>query len=155
MAMTRLQCGFTGCTYVSESESEQVALLQFQSHMASHQQTQQARVATTKQKLPPIERPKLKQDINEEEWNTFYQEWKRFRRCTDIPVGQESDQLFDCCEKSLGRLLLREDPDIIEAGEEALLDAMKKMAVIKIATSVRRTKLLSLKQDHGQNIRAF
>ena len=155
MAMTRLQCGFTGCTYVSESESEQVALLQFQSHMASHQQTQQARVATTKQKLPPIERPKLKQDINEEEWNTFYQEWKRFRRCTDIPVGQESDQLFDCCEKSLGRLLLREDPDIIEAGEEALLDAMKKMAVIKIATSVRRTKLLSLKQDHGQNIREF
>lgn len=32
---------------------------------------------------------------------------------------------------------------------------MKKMAVIKIATSVRRTKLLSLKQDHGQSFREF
>lgn len=155
MATTRLQCGFTGCEYVSESATEQVALLQFQSHIASHQVPPQARVASTKQKLPPIERPKLKQDVTEEEWESFNQEWKRFKRCTDIPVGQESDQLFDCCERSLGRLLLKEDPDIIEAGEEALIDAMKKMAVIRIATSVRRTKLLSLKQDHGQNIREF
>jgi len=155
MAATRIQCGFTGCEYVSECESEQVALIQFQSHMAAHQQTPQARVATTKQKLPPIERPKLKQGITQEEWDSFNQEWKRFRRCTDIPVGQEADQLFDCCERGLGRLLLKEDPGIIEQGELALLNAMKKMAVIKIATSVRRTKLLSLQQDHGQNIREF
>ena len=33
--------------------------------------------------------------------------------------------------------------------------ALKRMAVIKIATSVRRTKLLTLKQDHGQSIREF
>jgi hypothetical protein len=74
MVATRLQCGFTGCEYVSESESEQVALLQFQSHMASHQQAPQARPASTKQKLPAIVRPKLKQDITEEEWETFKQE---------------------------------------------------------------------------------
>ena len=155
MAVTRIQCGFTDCEYVSESQSEQVALIQFQSHMAAHQQPPQARVATTKQKLPPIERPKLKQDVTKEEWESFNQDWKRFSRCTDIPTGQEADQLFDCCERGLGRLLLKEYPDIIEAGETALLDAMKKMAVIKIATSVRRTKLLSLQQDHGQNIREF
>ena len=155
MVATRLQCGFTGCEYVSESESEQVALLQFQSHMASHQQAPQARPASTKQKLPAIVRPKLKQDITEEEWETFKQEWKRFRRCTEIPIGQEADQLFDCCEQGLGRLLLKEDASIIEAGEEPLMVAMKAMAVIKVATSVRRTKLLSLKQDHGQNFREF
>ena len=74
MAATRIQCGFTGCEYVSECESEQVALIQFQSHMAAHQQTPQARVATTKQKLPPIERPKLKQDIIQEEWDSFNQD---------------------------------------------------------------------------------
>ena len=125
MAATRIQCGFMGCEYVSESESEQVALIQFQSHMAAHQQPPQARASTTKQKLPRIERPTLKQDVSEEEWDSFNQEWKRFRRCTDIPAGQEADQLFDCSERGLGRLLLKEDPDIIGAGEKALLDAMK------------------------------
>ena len=155
MALTRVECGFPECDYISENASEQVALMQFQSHMAVHQQSQVSRPATTKQKLPPIERPKLKQDINEEEWDTFTQEWKRFKRCTSIPMGQEADQLFDCCERSLGRLLLKEDPNIIDTGETALLGAMKKMAVIKVATSVRRTKLLSLKQDHGQSIREF
>ena len=158
MAPTQIKCAFAGCTHVSESESEQIALAQFQSHLAGHQmaahQPPQAR-APTKQKLPPIERPKIKQDVTEEEWNSFTQEWKRFKRCTEIPTGQEADQLFDCCEKGLGRLLLKEDPDIIDAGENSLLGAMQKMAVIKIATSVRRTKLLSLKQDHGQSFREF
>ena len=68
----------------------------------------------------------------------------------DIPVGQEADQLFDCCEKTLGRLVIKEKPEIIESGEEEPL-----MAVIKIATCVRRTKLLTLKQDSGQLIRKF
>ena len=97
----------------------------------------------------------MKQDITEEEWETFTQEWKRFKRCTDIPVGQEADQLFDCCEKTLGRLVIKENPEIIESGEEELLQALKRMAVIKIATCVRRTKLLTLKQDSGQLIREF
>ena len=153
MAPTQIKCAFTGCPYLAEHETEQIAVLMFQSHLASHQ-TQNA-TKSSKQKLPPIERPKLKQDITEEACNLFEQEWKRFRRCTDIPVGQEADQLFDCCEKTLGRLILREDPSIIETGEESLLRAMKRMAVIKVATSVRRTKLLSLKQDHGQAIREF
>ena len=72
MALTRVECGFTECDYISENASEQVALMQFQSHMAVHQQSQVSRPATTKQKLPPIERPKLKQDINEEEWDTLH-----------------------------------------------------------------------------------
>jgi len=152
---TRIVCGFTDCEYVSENQSETVATLQFQSHMVVHQQTQQPKVGTTKQKLPPVERPKLNQDVTEEEWESFYQDWKRFSRCTDIPAGQQADQLFNCCEKGLGRLLLKENPNVIDAGETALLEAMKSMAVIKIATSVRRTQLLSLRQDHGQNIREF
>ena len=52
-------------------------------------------------------------------------------------------QLFQCCDKSLMRLLLKENPDIIEEGEDALMMAMKRMAVLHVATSVRRTKLLS------------
>ena len=104
--------------------------------MAVHQQSPVSQPASTKQRLPPIERPTLKQDINDEEWETFTQEWKRFQRCASIPTGQEADQLFVCCEEGLGRLLLKEDPDVIDAGVDALLRAMKRMAVIKVATSI-------------------
>ena len=81
--------------------------------------------------------------------------WKSFKRCTEIPNGQEADQLFDCCDKTLGRLILKENPEVIESEEEELLQALKRMAVIKIAACVRRTWLLTLKQDHGQSIREF
>ena len=44
---------------------------------------------------------------------------------------------------------------MIAAGEKVLLEAMQKMAVIMVATSVRRANLLSQKQDHGQTCREF
>ena len=35
------------------------------------------------------------------------------------------------------------------------MEAMKRMAVIKVATSIRRTKLMSMRQEPGQSIREF
>ena len=120
----------------------------FSSHIVVHQQP--ATVNTTaKQKVPPIDRPEIKQDVTDEDWATFIAEWSRFKRCTDIPGRCIGDQLFQCCERSLGRLLIKENPDIIAAGEEALLNAMKRRAVIRIATSVRRTNLLASNPDNG------
>lgn len=154
METVQIPCQFTECTFVAKHDLETVAVAMFNSHLLTHQPQSSSR-STTKQKLPPIARPNVKQDITEEEWTAFELEWNRFKRCTDIPHGQEADQLYDCCEKGLGRLLVREDPAIVEAGEKALLDAIKRMAVIKVATSVRRTKLLSSKQDHGETFREF
>ena len=151
---TKFECGFTGCGYVSENADKEVAKLQFQSHMSFHTQPQ-AKAATSKQKLPPVARPECRQDITMEEWDSFCREFRRFKRNTDYPAGGEADQLFDCCEKALQRLLLKENPNIIEAGETELLSAIKRMAVIRVPTSVRRTNLLALRQDHGQKIREF
>ena len=109
--------------------------------------------AATKQKVPKIDRPELKQDISNEEWQSF--EWRRFKRCTEMSRSEVPDQLFQCCERSLARLLLKEDPNIIESGEDALLDAMQKMAVLHVATTVRRTNLMSLRQEHGQTFREY
>ena len=154
MVQTQIPCQYTDCQFVAEHASEAVALAIFGSHVVTHQQPATTR-APAKQKLPPIERPHIKQDVTDEDWASFIIEWRRFKRCTDIPAGQEADQLFDCCERGLGRLLIKENPDIIAAGEDELLVALKRMAVIKIATSVRRAKLLASKQDHGESIREF
>ena len=79
MAPTQIKCTFPG-DFTAEHDSEKI-------------------VKSSKQKLPPIERPKLKQDITEVEWDTFTQEWKRFKRCTEIPNGQEADQLLTAVTK--------------------------------------------------------
>ena len=97
----------------------------------------------------------MKLDSSNEDWAAFQIEWRRCKRCTQIDDRDVADQLFQCCERALGRLLLKENPDIIEAGEGSLLAAMKKMAVIKVAISVRRSNLLALKKDHGETFREF
>lgn len=152
--MSQIPCQFPDCAYVAEHASEAVAIAMFSSHIVVHQQPAIINTAT-KQKVPPIDRPEIKQDVDDEDWATFIAEWTRFKRCTDIPEHSVCDQLFQCCERSLGRLLIKESPDIIAAGEEALLHAMKRMAVIRIATSVRRANLLASKQDHGESFREF
>jgi len=140
---------------VAENASEAVAIVMLNSHLLSHQQPSHSGPGSAKQKIPPIIRPEIKQDVSDEDWSTFVAEWGNFKRCTDIPAGCDADQLFQCCERSLARLLLRENPGIISEGEANLLDAIKQMAVIKVATSVRRTNLLAVKQDHGETIREF
>ena len=66
-----------------------------------------------------------------------------------------ADQLFQCCDRPLKRLLIKENPEIIEEGEAALLKAIKRMAVLHVATSVRRTNLLTAKQENGQTFCQF
>ena len=153
MSITRIKCQFNQCEYAAEHASEAVAIAMLSSHRDVHQGSA-LRVAT-KQRVPKIDRPELKQDINDEDWQTFEAEWRRFKRCTEMGQGEIADQLFQCCDKSLSRLLLKEDPTIIEAGEDALMDAMRRMAVLHVATSVRRTNIMLLKQDHGQTFREF
>jgi len=93
--------------------------------------------------------------VSDEDWETFLAQWNHFKRCTDIPPDRIPDHLYMCCDKSLAKLVIREDPDIITKGEEELKKAIKRLAVIKIATSVRRTSLLSIKQKPGEPIREF
>ena len=150
---TTISCQYTDCEYVAEHSSEAVAIAMLTSHNNIHSGASNR--AATKQKVPKIDRPELKQDISDEEWQSFEAEWRRFKRCTEMSRSEVPDQLFQCCERSLARLLLKEDPKIIESGEDALLDAMRKMAVLHVATTVRRTNLMSLRQEHGQTFREY
>ena len=126
----------------------------FQSHLVSHSQAT-VPVSVPSQRPPPIPRPEINQDVSEEDWISFLAVWTNFKRCTDIADNQVADQLYQCCEKSLAKLLIREQPDIVTRGETELLAAMKRLAVIKIATSIRRTNLLAMKQKHGESFREF
>ena len=150
----KIPCQFPGCEVEIEHTSEAVAVAMFQSHVVSHSQvTTSAKVPS--QRLPPIPRPEVKQNISEEDWISFMAEWTNFKHFTEIGDNPIPDQLYQCCDKNLAKLLIREQPDIVSRGEKDLLAAMKKLAVIHIATSVRRTNLLALKQKHGETFREF
>ena len=153
--MLQIPCQIPRCTYIAEHASEAVVIALLGSHNNVHQQPVSTSHMLTKQKVPRIERPELKQDITDEDWYSFEVEWQRFKWCTDIPAGDVADQLFQCCDRALGRLLLKENPAAIQDGETALMVAIKIMAVIHVATSVRRANLLATKQDHGESIREY
>ena len=42
-------------------------------------------------KLPPIVRPVVKQDIDDEEWATFVEEWTPFKRCKSMSEESAAD----------------------------------------------------------------
>ena len=132
--MPEIPCQFTGCGFKAVNESEQVAIVMFNSHVLIHQggaPTVPKNSSTPK--LPPIPRPEIRQDVSEEDWATFLTEWEHFKRCAEIPDARVSEHLLYCCETSLKRLVVREDADVVSMGEEELKAAIKRLAVIKIA----------------------
>ena len=131
--VTSICCQGSECSYGAEHESEAVAIAMLTSHSQNHQGTTSNAVASSsKQKVPKIDRQEVKQDLSDEDWQSFEAEWKRFKRCTEMRNEEVADQLFQCCDKSLMRLLLKENPDIIEKGEDALMMAMRRMAVLHV-----------------------
>ena len=113
----KLKCQFTGCTYEAEHESEACAIVYLQSHRDTHRSA--SAQSRTQIKAPKIARPELKQDISAEEWYSFVEEWKTFKRIVSIPESELADQLYQCCDRPLCRLLLKENPDIVADGETA------------------------------------
>ena len=154
--MPEIPCQYTGCSFKAVHDSEQVAIVIFNSHVLIHRGGDPSQSnSSTAQKLPPIPRPEIRQDVSEEDWSTFLAEWDHFKRCTEIPDTRASDHLYQCCEMSLRRLLVREDPGIVSKTEDEVKGAIKRLAVIRIANSVRRTTLLTAKQKHGEPYREF
>ena len=114
-------------------------------------------VATTPhiRRAPKVDRPLLKLDIPEEEWNAFIAKWVRFKSSWEIADTGRVTQLVECCEDKLRDLLLKERPEANTDTEESVLTSLKALAVIRTAECVRRAKLMASRQEHGQSVRDF
>jgi hypothetical protein len=76
-----------------------------------------------------------------------------FKRGTSLTTGETTHHLFQCSDEKLGNDILRSYPNAVSGTETALLTAIKQLAVTLV--TVRRSDLLSMKQDHGENVRSF
>lgn len=150
--MPVISCPFPDCDYSSDDVDAIAGAAQLNIHALTHSNI---RPTSTKQKPPKIDRPRLSRGTTEEEWCMFVKRWNLFKRGTDIPNGQVTTQLWQCCETELEDDLFKDIDDIQTVDEQNLMAAMKRLAVISTATSVRKTDLLTMRQDHGQPIRSF
>ena len=151
--MAGVQCPFPDCTYETGSTDVGLSTAQLNIHALTHAQARST--VDVRQKPPKIDRPTIDRGMSEEDWNLFVKKWSLFKNGTNIPAGQVTTQLWQCCERQLEADLFQEENDITIISEESLLKSIKRLAVIKVAASGRRAKLLSLKQDHGQAVRSF
>ena len=108
-----------------------------------------------KQKAPKLSRPSISSESTEETWNAFKARWDLFKRGTQLTPQEVTQQLFQCCDNILGNNLLRGDPNIVSRTEDDLVTAIKRLAVIPVAISVRRSDLLAVQQCDGESVRSF
>ena len=154
--MPAIGCPYPDCAFVTDDVDAVVAAALLTIHNNTHVNTGNAAApADTRQKAPKIDRPTVTHGSTEEAWNAFLARWDMFKRGTRLTVGETIQQLFQCCDGDLGDNILRSNPDATRGTENELLAAIKRLAVTPVAISVRRSDLLSIKQDHGENVRSF
>ena len=148
--MVNLRCEAAGCSEVKTAEDMPTCIALMQLHQKNvHDQPE------TRQKPPEIARPTLQQGISEEDWEAFTRRWALFCRETKLPTDRIPAQLMACCELQLEAALFRQDPSVASKCEADILDAMKQLAVMRVALSTRRATLLQTCQDHGEHVRQY
>lgn len=99
---------------------------------------------------PKLERPRVNIGVSTEEWNLFTRRWEVFRTGSGIDDESAPSQLFQCAENELDDSLLKANPQAASTTLPDLLDAMRSLAVILVATDVLRTELLQLRQERDE-----
>ena len=157
--MVIVGCSVPTCEFTTPDVSEALAIALLQNHGLAHQTTPtpSAEPAATTQtpRAPALERPKIDVGVSTEDWNVFVRRWHVFRTGSGITDATAPAQLFQCAGPQLGDNILKTNPDAISDNLPQLLETMRSLAVIPIATSVLRTELLQLQQERDEPFRSF
>ena len=164
--MPAIPCSAEGCTYVTDDFEVAAAVEQLKIHANDKHRAPTptpppqalapaAATGDVRQKPPKLNRPTISRGTTEEEWSIIKRKWAIYKTTMNIPNDQIATQLWQCCDDDLTSDLFRDIPNIATIAEDDLLAAIKCLAVVSVATTVRKTELLSLRQDYAQPIRLF
>ena len=142
-------CPYPDCAFVTDNVDSNVGAPFLMIHNNTHVNAGNTNT-DTRQKDPKIDRPTVTQGSTEENWNAFLARWDMFKRGTRLTAGETVQQLFQSCDGDLGDNILRSNPDATRGTEDELIAAIKRLAVTPVAISVRRSDLLSVKQDQNE-----
>ncbi len=147
-------CPVPNCTFATEDVADAVAAVFLILHNNFHKGPTPAPVQHRK-KVPQLDRPRIAGGSTEETWNTFSARWTMFKNGHELTDVEKVQHLFQCCDEELGDTIIKGHPNAASGTEQELLAIVKKLAVIPVAISVRRSDLLSTKQAHGETGRSF
>ena len=155
---TNMACPIPDCGYSTGDQTEPVAIAYLNAHMYAHKSPpaqQQAAASIVHRGGPKLDRPTIETGVSMEEWIMFTRRWDIFKEGSQIADNNASHHLFQCADGALGDALLKTDPTIIHKNVDVVLNAMKKLAVIPIATGIIRSELLEMKQLRDEAFRKF
>ena len=154
----QIKCQVTGCEFTAADDDKDVMLAMYGSHQKNHElqaNTTSQRNEASQQRSQRVERPKIQSGGSEETWSTFVTRWNNYKKTCGIQTALETGELFECCSKELGDDIIRENRLLLDGTEKELLTAIKRLAVIPIAKTVRRSDVLQMRQDHDESVRAY
>ena len=104
---------------------------------------------------PKLERPRLRLNSTNEDWNAFARRWNTFRLGSGVTDEAASGQLLECTDGQLGDIVLRADPTFTTRPLVEALKTLKLIAVVPVALGVLRSELYAMRQDLEEPFRTF
>jgi len=145
----------TGMVSLSSEQLQQLIQAAITGALASTQSTRTTTTDTTPG-IKQIDRPTMDLECNESRWAFFLNEWKLYKRRTNLSPSAATAELRACCSENL-RMELFDfiGPNIDTLEEEALIKHMQELAVKGKNVAVHRQEFYSIQQSPGQPIQQF
>ena len=159
MTSIELPCTVADCDYKTPVLPVDYAFQQMSNHRADAHPTQQVAAPSApplrQSRAPKVDRPILRDNLDEVGWNAFLQDWEMFVRANNVLAADQSINLLACCDGVLKGKMNATNPESYTKPTTELLDLLKTLAVIPVAVVVKRNELLAMHQNAGEKVRAY
>ena len=100
-------------------------------------------------------RPSITNQMSEEKWRFFLDEWSRYKRQTTVTDQELLDELWNCMTDDLRQLAFAEGGTTNLTTEQQMTTRIKSLAVVSLHSSVHVVHLHEMRQQSDENVHAF
>ena len=100
-------------------------------------------------------RPSITNQMSEESWRFFMDEWSRYKRQTGVKDQELLDELWNCMTDDLRQLAFAEGGTTNLNTEPDMTNRIKSLAVVSLHSSVHVVHLHEMRQQSDENVHAF
>ena len=160
----KYKCPFPECTFETEEVTDVLAAVLLSVHSAgTHTAPGVAAAAPSaapntapNTKLERVRRPTISAAGSSEDWSYFLTRWDDYVAATNVTGKDKVIQLLECCEEQLRKDLTRNaGGSLTNKTADAVMEAIKKLAVREENTMVAWVQLHNMHQDRDETIRSF
>ena len=149
--MPMVQCPIPECCYTTPDLDASIVAALLTTHSTIH-----ASGSAAAAKVEKVKRPTIAAAGTSEDWAYFTSRWSDYVAATKIVGKDRVVQLLECCDEPLRKDLTRSaGGSLTSKSEEAVLAAIKKLAVREENTMVARVALHNMRQDRDETVRSF